>query len=149
MARKQEKTNPLSVSLTPKLLTGGNPQIPKGDGDAFVSAYIRAMPGWKRELGKQLDQLIVQAVPGVRKAVRWNTPFFGVDGQGWFLAFNCTTNYVKVAFFAGTSLQPVPPIASKQPAVRYFHIHERDAFDTTTFTHWVRQAAQLPGEELF
>ena len=133
----------------PKLLSGGNPQIPKGDGDAPVQAYIAAMPEWKRAVGETLDRMIVETVPEVRKAVRWNTPFYGVEDQGWFVAFDCTTKYVKVAFFAGTSLQPVPPVESKQQNVRYFHIHETDEIDEETFTSWVRQAAELPGEAVF
>jgi hypothetical protein len=149
MTHKRKPSTRISETAPPKLLTGGNPQIPKGDGDASVADYIRAMPGWKSGVGRRLDELIMKSVPGVRKAVRWNTPFFGVPGQGWFLAFNCTTNYIKVAFFAGASLHPIPPIASKQPAVRYFHIYETDELDTDTLTGWVRQAANLPGEALF
>lgn len=133
----------------PVLLSGGNPQIAKADGDAPVQAYIAAMPGWKQEVGRRLDALVVRTVPGVRKAVRWNTPFYGVEGQGWFLAYHCITKYVKVSFFRGTSLQPVPPVGSKQPEVRYFHIHEGDAIDEALLAGWVRQAAALPGETCF
>src|SRR5687767_4921718 len=110
----------------PKLLSGGNPQIPKADGDAPVQAYIAAMPGWKRDVGRRLDALIVGTVPHVRKAVRWNSPFYGLDGQGWFLGIHCITRYIKIAFFKGTSLRPVPPVESKHKEVRYFHIHEND-----------------------
>ena len=85
----------------PKLLSGGNPQIAKADGDAPVQAYIAAMPGWKRDVGRRLDALITRTVPGVRKAVKWNSPFYGMEGQGWFLNFHCFTRYVKVAFFRG------------------------------------------------
>ena len=130
-----------------KLLSGGNPQIAKADGDAPVQAYIAAMPGWKRDVGRWLDALIVRTVPDVRKAVKWNSPFYGIEGQGWFLNFHCFTKYVKVAFFRGTSLRPVPPGSSKHKDVRYLDIHEGD-FDEAQFTAWVRQASQLPGERL-
>jgi len=113
----------------PTLLAGGNPQIAKADGDAPVQAYIIAMPGWKRDVGHRLDALIVRTVPGLRKAVQWNSPFYGIEGQGWFLSLHCFTNYVKVAFFRGTSLRPVPPGASKQKEVRYLDIHENDELD--------------------
>lgn len=149
MSRKDPSNQPKQVTAGPKLLTGGNPQIPKGDGDAPVQAYIKAMPGWKSAIGRQLDRLIVQTVPAVRKAVRWNTPFYGIEGQGWFMAFDCTTKYVKVAFFAGTSLEPIPPIESKQEAVRYFHILENDKLDEALFASWVRQASQIRGEDVF
>jgi hypothetical protein len=128
-----------------KLLSGGNPQIAKADGDAPVQAYIAAMPGWKSGLGKRLDALIVRTVPNVRKAVKWNTPFYGIDGQGWFLGFHCVTKYVKVAFFRGASLRPVPPGESKQKDVRYLDIHEGDPFDEPQMAAWVKQAAALPG----
>jgi hypothetical protein len=127
------------------LLSGGNPQIAKADGDAPVQAYIAAMPGWKRDLGKRLDALIVRNVPGVRKAVRWNSPFYGIDGQGWFLSFHVFTHYVKVTFFRGTSLRPVPPGASKLDEVRYVDIHEGDELDPAQMAKWVKQAAALPG----
>ena len=129
----------------PTLLAGGNPQIAKADGDAPVQAYIAAMPGWKRDLGRRLDALIVGAVPGVRKAVRWNSPFYGIEGQGWFLDFHCFTKYVKVAFFRGTSLRPLPPGKSKHKEVRYLDIHEGDQLDEAQFARWVKQASQLPG----
>lgn len=133
----------------PTLLSGGNPQIPKGDGDGPVQAYIAAMPGWKGDVGRQLDALVEHVVPDVRKAVRWNTPFYGIEGQGWFLAYHCITKYVKVTFFRGTALDPVPPVASKQPEVRYVHIHEGDAIDEQQLTRWIRQASKLPGEACF
>lgn len=126
------------------LLSGGNPQIPKGDGDAPVQAYIAAMPGWKSALGKRLDTLIVRAVPKVQKAVRWNSPFYGIEGQGWFLAFHVFTHYVKVTFLNGTSLEPLPPGPSKDKNTRYLDIRE-DGFDEAQFVSWVKQAAALPG----
>ena len=129
----------------PRLLSGGNPQIAKADGDAPVQAYITAMPGWKRDVGRQLDALITQAVPGVRKAVRWNSPFYGMEGKSWFLGIHCVTKYVKVAFFDGALLRPLPPVASAQPKVRYFHVHEGDKINERQFTAWVKQASGLPG----
>lgn len=129
----------------PKLLSGGNPQIPKGDGDGPVQAYIAAMPGWKRAVGARLDALIVAAVPDVRKAVRWNSPFYGAAGGGWFLSFHCFTRYVKVTFFDGTALDPLPPVGSKDPRTRYLHVGEDGALDAAQFTDWVRQAAALSG----
>src|SRR5688572_33366300 len=130
------------------LLSGGNPQIAKADGDAPVQAYIAAMPGWKSDLGKRLDALIVRTVPDVRKAVKWNSPFYGVEGQGWFLSWHCFTKYVKVAFFRGASLRPVPPGASKQKEVRYLDIHEDDPIDEAQLAAWVKQASELPGERM-
>ncbi|WP_428266941.1 DUF1801 domain-containing protein [Haliangium sp.] len=130
---------------TPTLLTGGNPQIAKGDGDAPVQAYLAAMPGWKRDLGRRLDALVVRTVPGVRKAVKWNSPFYGVEGQGWFLSFHCFTKYVKVTFFRGTSLRPVPPGASKNQDTRYLDIREHDELDEALVASWIRQASELPG----
>ena len=132
----------------PKLLSGGNPQIPKGDGDGPVQAYISAMPGWKSDLGRRLDDLIVRTVPDVQKAVKWNSPFYGVEGDGWFLNFHCFTKYVKVAFFRGSSLTPEPPGSSKHPEVRYLDIFEDKPFDEGQFTDWVKQASELPGEKL-
>jgi hypothetical protein len=129
----------------PTLLAGGNPQIAKADGDAPVQAYIAAMPGWKSDVGRRLDELIVQTVPGVRKAVKWNSPFYGVEGKGWFLSFHTFTKYVKVTFFRGTSLRPVPPGESKHKEVRYLDIHEDDPFDEAQIAAWIRQAAALPG----
>lgn len=131
----------------PTLLSGGNPQIEKGYGDAPVQNYIEAMPGWKRHIGSRIDTLIVKSVPHVDKAVKWNTPFYGFQDQGWFLAFHCFTKYIKVTFFRGTSLRPIPPGESKQKDVRYLDIYE-DAFDEAQFTRWVKQASKLPGEKL-
>ena len=151
MARKSSKRKTASRGVKKKvtLLTGGNPQIPKADGDEPVQDYIAAMPEWKSAVGRRLDELIVATVPKVRKAVRWNTPFFGIEGMGWFMAFDCTTKYVKVTFMMGDSLKPPPPIDSKQPNVRYFHIYEDDELDEKVFKSWVRQASKLPGEKLF
>ena len=129
----------------PKLLAGGNPQIPKGDGDAPVRAYIAAMPGWKRDVGRRLDALIERTVPDVRRAVKWNSPFYGVEGKGWFLSYHCFTKYVKVTFFRGSSLQPAPPVESSHEEVRYLHIHEEDRPDEELVTSWIRQASKLPG----
>jgi hypothetical protein len=133
----------------PRLLSGGNPQIPKGDGAEPVQAYIGAMPGWKRDAGRRLDALIERTVPDVRRAVRWNSPFYGVEGRGWFLSYHCFTRYIKVTFFRGTSLTPLPPVGSKDPEARYFHIHEDDDLDEELLTNWISQAAQLPGWDGF
>lgn len=130
------------------LLSGGNPQIAKGYGDAPVQAYIAAMPGWKIDLGRRLDALVEEAVPGVSKAVKWNTPFYGVESGRWFLAFHCFTKYVKLTFFDGASLDPVPPGKSKQERVRYLDVRERDVLDERQFLDWVQQASRLPGERL-
>jgi hypothetical protein len=127
------------------LLSGGNPQIAKADGDAPVQAYIAAMPGWKRDVGRRLDALIVRTVPGVRKAVKWNSPFYGVEGQGWFLGIHCFTRYVKVAFFRGAWIHPLPPGASKDKHTRYLDIHENDELDEELVASWIRQASELPG----
>lgn len=132
----------------PVLLSGGNPQIPKGDGDGPVQAYIAAMPGWKRDVGRRLDALIVGAVPGVRKAVKWNSPFYGVEEGAWFLSLHCFARYVKVAFFRGAALTPTPAVASKVADTRYLHIHEHDTLDEARFIGWVRQASRLPGERM-
>jgi hypothetical protein len=141
------KTKPIQVreGETVVLLSGGNPRIAKADGDAPVQAYIAAMPGWKSDVGRRLDALIVRTVPGVRKAVKWNSPFYGVEGQGWFLGLHCFTKYVKVAFFRGTSLFPVPPGESKDKYTRYLDIHEDDQLDEAQLATWIRQAAALPG----
>jgi hypothetical protein len=128
-----------------KLLSGGNPQIAKADGDAPVQAYIAAMPGWKSAVGRRLDALIERTVPGVRKAVRWNSPFYGVEGRGWFLSYHCFTKYVKVTFFRGASLHPLPPGPSKDKDTRYLDIREDDPFDEDLVASWVRQASGLPG----
>ena len=146
-AAKRRLTSPKSKVrkvAKPDLLAGGNPQIAKADGDAPVQAYIAAMPGWKRDVGRRLDALIVRTVPGVRKAVKWNSPFYGVEGHGWFLNVHCFTKYVKVAFFRGTSLRPVPPGESKHKEVRYLDIHEDDQLDEAQFADWVKQASILP-----
>ena len=133
----------------PKLLSGGNPQIPKGDGDAPVQSYIEAMPGWKRDVGRSLDALISRTVPEVRMAVRWNSPFYGIENQGWFLSFHCFTKYIKVTFLNGASLRPVPPVESKHEDVRYFHIHEDDGLDEELLASWIRQASELLGDHMF
>ena len=132
----------------PKRLSGGNPQIPKGYGDAPVQAYIAAMPGWKREVGARLDAIVSRAVPKVQKAVKWNSPLYGMKDDGWFLGVHCMTRYVKVAFFRGAALKPIPPIESRQTHVRYFHIHEDDTIDEKQLTAWVKQASKLPGEKM-
>jgi hypothetical protein len=132
----------------PVLLSGGNPQIPKGDGDGPVQDYIAAMPGWKRDVGRAIDDLVEKAVPDVRKAVKWNSPFYGIDDDGWFLSYHCFDKYVKLTFFRGTSLDPVPPEPSKTADTRYFHIREDDAIDEKLLTSWIRQASALPGERL-
>lgn len=132
----------------PRLLSGGNPQIAKGFGDAPVQAYIAAMPGWKSDVGRRLDALIERTVPEVRKAVKWNSPLYGLEGQGWFLGIHCFTHYVKVAFFRGASLRPVPPGSSRQKDVRYLHIHEGDRLDEAQLAAWVEQASRLPGEKM-
>ncbi|ALR21086.1 DUF1801 domain-containing protein [Sphingobium baderi] len=135
--------NPMSSE--PRLLSGGNPQIPKGDGDAPVQAYIAAMPGWKSEAGRWLDDLIVRAVPNARKAVKWNSPFYGVEGNGWFLSYHCMTRYIKLAFFSGAGLDPLPPVTSKNADTRYVHIFEDERPDEALMVSWIRQAAGLPG----
>ncbi|MFN3512018.1 MAG: DUF1801 domain-containing protein [Phenylobacterium sp.] len=131
----------------PVLLSGGNPQIPKGYGEAPVQAYIAAMPGWKQAVGRRLDELIVQSVPGVQKAVKWNSPFYGLEGQGWFLSFHCFTKYIKVTFFRGADLTPPPPGPSKHKDVRYLDIYE-GALDEAQFIARVKQASELPGERI-
>jgi hypothetical protein len=131
------------ATTKPVLLAGGNPQIAKADGDAPVQAYIAAMPGWQRAIGQQLDALVVQNVPDVRKAVKWNSPFYGIEGRGWFLGFHVFKNYVKVTFFKGTSLQPAPRGGTGEEA-RWIDIHEDD-FDEAQMAEWIRQAAALPG----
>ncbi|UXN60013.1 DUF1801 domain-containing protein [Phyllobacterium zundukense] len=141
------KTKSPAASTQPVLLSGGNPQIAKGYGDAPVQAYIAAMPGWKSDLGRCLDALIVRTVPGVQKAVKWNSPLYGLEEKTWFLSFHCFTKYVKVTFFRGTSLSPVPPGASKHKEVRYLDIYEGQ-FDEAQFVDWVKQASQLPGERM-
>jgi hypothetical protein len=138
VAKPTKPTQPLTLS-------GGNPRIAKADGDAPVQAYIAALPGWKRDVGHRLDELIVRTVPGVRKAVKWNSPLYGVEGQGWFLGIHIFTKYLKVAFFRGTSLRPVPPGESKGKETRYLHIHQDDELDEQQLAKWIQQAAALPG----
>ena len=155
VAKKAAPAKPARALIPPKrgakprLLAGGNPQIAKGDGDAPVQAYLAAIPGWKRDVARRLDALVVRTVPGVRKAMRWNTPFYGIAGQGWFLDMHCLTKYVKVAFFSGASLRPPPPIESKMKGVRYFHVHEGDPLDEALLGDWIRQASKLPGTDCF
>lgn len=143
--KKPTKQAPAKKGKKVVLLSGGNPQIARGDGEAPVQAYLAALPGWKRELGQRLDALIARSVPGVRKAVKWNSPFYGLEGRGWFLGVHSYTRYLKLAFFRGTSLRPPPPGASKSPAVRYLDLHEGDALDEAQLARWFRQAAALPG----
>lgn len=146
---RSNQRNDRSATATQKLLSGGNPQIAKADGDAPVQTYIAAMPGWKRDVGRRLDALITRTVPAVRKAVRWNSPFYGIDGRGWFLSFHCFTKYIKVTFLRGTSLRPLPPVESKEPNTRYVHIPEDGQFDEELVTSWIRQAAQMDGDHFF
>jgi len=147
-AAKKSKARPKAnrSSAKPKLLSGDNPQIAKADGDAPVQAYIAAIPGWKREVARRVDALIAKNVPGVHKAVKWNSPFYGL-GQGWFLSLHCFAKYVKVTFFRGTSLRPLPLGESKHPEVRYLDIREGE-LDEARFVDWVKQASQLPGERM-
>ena len=149
MAKEKSAKVATKAAAKPTLLSGGNPKIAKGDGDAPVQAYIAAMPGWKRNVGRHLDAIIAHAVPGVRKAVKWNSPFYGVEDRGgWFLSFHCFTKYVKVTFFRGTSLHPRPPGESKHKEVRYLDIHEHAELDEVQLAAWVKQASQMPGERL-
>ena len=129
----------------PRLLTGGNPQIAKGYGDEVVQAYIAAMPGWKQDVGRRVDALVERTVPGVAKAVKWNTPFYGVEGNGWFLGIHCTTRYVKITFFRGAALRPQPPVGSSRPDVRCLHVREGEPIDEAVFRAWVTKASRLPG----
>lgn len=140
---------PTDANAEPKLLSGGNPQIAKGDGDEPVQAYLEAMPGWKHDIGRRLDELIVDVVPSVAKAVRWNSPFYGVEGQGWFASFHCLTRYVKLTFFQGVDLDPAPPESSKDPNARFVHLTEGGDFDEDRLRDWITQAAQLPGWDGF
>ena len=144
-AKVATKAGARRVTAKPARLAGGNPQIAKADGDAAVQAYIAAMPGWKSDVGRRLDRLIVRNVPYVGKAVKWNSPMYGIEGQGFFLGFHTFTRYVKVAFFRGSSLRPVPPGASKSKDSRYIVIHEVDELDEAQMASWVKQAAALPG----
>ena len=144
-AKPRKAASRPSGSAQPVLLSGGNPQIAKAEGDAPVQAYIAAMPGWKSDVGRRLDALITRTVPGVKKAVKWNSPFYGVEGQGWFLDFHVFAKYIKVAFFRGSSLHPLPPGASKVKDVRYLDLREHDELDEKQLVSWIRQAAALPG----
>ncbi|MEE6280916.1 DUF1801 domain-containing protein [Georgenia sp. MJ170] len=138
----------MTAGNEPTLLSGGNPQIPKGDGNGPVRDYIAAMPGWKRKVGKQLDDLITAAVPDVRKAVRWNQPFYGLDGETWLLSFRCYTDYVQVQFLRGTSLDPVPPKESKHDEMRYLDIRQDDELDEDLLRSWFEQSGSLPGKRM-
>jgi hypothetical protein len=132
----------------PALLSGGNPQIAKGSGDAPVQAWIAAAPGWKGDAARRLDALIERTVPGVKKAVKWNTPLYGVEDGAWFTSVHAFDRYLKIAFFQGSALEPMPPVGSKQKDVRYFHIHEDELLDETRLAHWIIQASRLPGERM-
>lgn len=146
-AKAPRKVAAKQAADKPVLLSGDNPQIAKGYGDALVQAYIAAIPGWKRDVAKKLDALVTRAVPGVQKAVKWNSPFYGTEKDYWFLSLHCFTKYVKVTFFRGTALRPLPPGESKQKNVRYLDVYE-GAFDEVQFTDWVKQASKLPGEKM-
>jgi hypothetical protein len=146
-AKTATKKTTAKKSATPKLLSGGNPQIAKAYGDAPVQAYIAAMPGWKQDVGRRLDAIVTRAVPKVRKAVKWNSPFYGVEEGVWFLSFHCFAKYVKVTFFRGASLRPPPAGKSKYEAVRYYDIHEGQ-LDEAQFADWAKQASKLPGEKM-
>jgi len=145
---RPEKATAGPSKAEPTLLSGGNPQIAKGHGDEPVQAYIAAMPGWKSEVGHRLDKIIVRTIPDVRKAVKWNSPLYGAGEEGWFLGIHCFAKYIKVAFFRGMLLKPVPPGESKSKDTRYLNIHEHDQFDEALFASWVRQASELPGERM-
>lgn len=148
VAKKAAKTPAKKKAAKPKLLSGENPQIPKGYVDAPVQAYIAAIPGWKRDVAARVDALVTKTLPRVKKAVKWNSPFYGVSDNVYFLSFHCFTKYVKVAFFNGASLKPMPPGASKQKNVRYLDIHETDELDEAQFTSWIKQAVKWPGEKM-
>ncbi len=148
VAKAKVAKKPTKESAKPKLLSGGNPQIAKGYGDAPVQAYVAAVPGWKRDIVARLDALITRTIPGVRKAVKWNSPLYGMEDNVWFLSMHCFTRYVKVAFFRGAALRPVPPGASKSLDTRYLDIHEDDALDEAQLARWVKQASKLPGEKM-
>lgn len=149
MAKKSARSSASTARKTspdkPRLLSGGNPQIPRGDGDAPVAAYIAALPDWKQDVGERIDRAIMEAVPHAKKAVKWNTPFYGVEGHGWFLAMHAFAKYMKITFFRGTSLDPPPPISSKVSEVRYLHVDERGVFDEAQFKRWVKAVSRLPG----
>lgn len=144
----KKAARPRKAAAKPKLLSGGNPQIAKAHGDAPVKAYIAAMPGWKSDAGRRLDALITRNVPSVRKAVKWNSPLYGMEENHWFLGMHVFDRYIKVAFFKGAELDPLPPVASKQKHVRYFHIHEDDKLDEAQLAAWIRQASKIPGEKM-
>ena len=144
-AKRASKTAAEPAAAKPVLLSGGNPQIAKGDGDEPVQRYIAAMPGWKRGVGEHLDRLIERILPNVQKAVKWNSPFYGIEGNGYFLSFHVFTRYVKVTWFRGTSLKPMPPGTSKDKHARYLDIHEDDEIDDAQVTRWIKQAAAQPG----
>lgn len=146
---RKKNAKPASGDDGPVLLSGGNPQIPKGDGPEPVAAYLAAMPGWKQDVGRHLDALIERAVPDVRKAVRWNSPFYGVEDLGWFASYHCFDRYVKVTFLNGAALDPLPPVDSKDPNVRYAHVHEDEEIDEALWERWMRQASSLPGWDGF
>jgi hypothetical protein len=145
MPIKKKTAAKRTAAKKPTLLAGGNPQIAKGDGDAPVQEYIKAIPGWKRDVARRVDAVITRSIPRVRKAVKWNSPFYGIEGRGWFVSFHCYTNYVKVAFFKGASLMPMPPGKSKQRDVRYLDIREDDTLDEKQLALWIRQASAIPG----
>ncbi|MBL4686438.1 MAG: DUF1801 domain-containing protein [Nannocystaceae bacterium] len=145
MAAKKKSAKKKSAKKKVRLLSGDNPQIPKGDGAALVQAYIEAIPDWKRDVARRIDGLIERAVPGVAKAVKWNSPFYGIEGNGWFTGFHCFKKYIKVNFFRGGQLDPMPPVTSKDPETRYVHYYEDDEPDDAQMVDWMRQAAALPG----
>ena len=147
-ATSAKAARPTAKRAKVRLLSGGNPQIAKADGDAAVQAYVAAMPGWKRDVGRRLDALITRTIPRVQKAVKWNSPMFGMERDVWFMSWHCFDRYVKVAFFRGARMDPPPPVGSKQKDVRYLHIHEGDVIDAAQFTDWIRQASRLPGEKM-
>ncbi|MEZ5973542.1 MAG: DUF1801 domain-containing protein [Planctomycetota bacterium] len=144
--KSSSKRGPASASKAePRLLAGGNPQIAKGEGPDAVRAYIDAMPGWKHATGEQIHSAIVRELPGIQMAVKWNTPFYGLPGQGWLVAFHCLTRYIKVTFFAGDQLDPAPPIEAKQPGVRYWHVTEAQDLDAKQLSRWLHQCRELTG----
>ncbi|MGB6118703.1 MAG: DUF1801 domain-containing protein [Mesorhizobium sp.] len=149
MTQKKTAARPKpATDSQPKLLSGGNPQIAKGYGEEPIKAYIAAMPGWKSAVGRKIDALISKAVPGVNKAVKWNSPLYGMDGVTWFMGLHCFDRYIKISFFKGAALDPLPPVSSKQKDVRYFHIKEGEELDEAAFSSWVKQASLLPGEKM-
>ena len=145
MARKATSKLRTRKTAKPVLLSGGTPQIAKGDGDAPVQAYVAALPGWKSGVAKRVDEIVTRTVPGVRKAVKWNSPFYGVDGRGWFLSVHAFTRFLRLAFFRGAALRPVPPGPSKTAHARYYDVHEGEPLDERRLASWLRQAAALPG----